>query len=201
MRRQRRSKYPSRPRHRLSHDLRLVARGRLEFGPGNAAAVTGPVSGQLASAPCDRRFLWRELGNTGTEAALAFAAACQDEDAAILLLQDIRDIFGALGADRPPSQTLVDRLNAIDDRQWSEAGPRGQPAATQANAKRLARSSAPFQISPQTIRLPSQPFHQRISDKPTIKGYYRSQFETAWRSYCDDLTPSHTGNLRHLPTG
>jgi hypothetical protein len=47
-------------------------------------------------------------------------------------------------------------------------------------------------VRPRTIRV-------FAAGKPTLKGYYRAQFEAAWRSYCKhDVTPSQPKNIRHL---
>jgi hypothetical protein len=54
------------------------------------------------------------------EAAVAFAGEHQDEDVAVILLRDIRDIFDGRGADRLPSKIIVDHLNGADDALWSE---------------------------------------------------------------------------------
>ena len=54
------------------------------------------------------------------EAAVSWAGQHQDEDAAVVLLGDIRDIFDGRGVDRLPSKTMVDHLNAADDALWSE---------------------------------------------------------------------------------
>jgi hypothetical protein len=57
------------------------------------------------------------------EAAVVFAGEHQDEDATIVLLHDIREIFDRRGVDRLPSQTIVDQLNGADDAMWSEWRP------------------------------------------------------------------------------
>jgi hypothetical protein len=49
-----------------------------------------------------------------------FASRQQDEDAAVVLLGDIRDIFDGRRVDRLTSKTIVDRLNGADDAMWSE---------------------------------------------------------------------------------
>ena len=54
------------------------------------------------------------------EAAVVFAGAHQDEDAAVVLLRDIRDIFEGRGVDRLASKTIVDHLNGADDAMWPE---------------------------------------------------------------------------------
>jgi hypothetical protein len=127
------------------------------------------------------------------EAAVFFAGERQDEDAAVVLLRDIRDIFDARGIDRLPSKTLVDQLNGADDGPWSEwRGIQRNQQPRKLSPGELANLLEPFQIRPRTIRV-------FAAGKPTLKGYYRAQFEAAWQSYCnDDVTPSQPRNIRHL---
>ena len=54
------------------------------------------------------------------EATIAFDGEHQDEDAAVVLLRDIRDLFNGRRLDRLPSKAIVDDLNAADDATWSE---------------------------------------------------------------------------------
>jgi Protein of unknown function (DUF3631) len=129
------------------------------------------------------------------EAAVVFAGEHQDEDAAVILLRDIRDIFDGRGADRLPSKTIVDHLNGADHALWSEwRGIHGDQQPRKLSQGELAKLLEPFRIRPRTIRIPSD-----HSGKPTAKGYYRAQFEAAWRSYCtNDVTPSQPKNIGHL---
>jgi hypothetical protein len=129
------------------------------------------------------------------EAAVLWAGEHQDEDAAVILLGDIRDMFDGRGVDRLPSKTMVDHLNATDDAPWVEwRGIRGNQQPRKLSQGELARLLEPFQIRPRTIRI-----FAAASGKPTVKGYYRAQFEAAWRSYCKaDVTPSQPKNIRHL---
>jgi hypothetical protein len=129
------------------------------------------------------------------EAAVAFAGEHQDEDAAVVLLRDIRDIFDGHGVDRLPSKTIVDRLNGADDAMWSEwRGIHGNQQPRKLSQGELAKLLEPFRIRPRTIRTFSD-----ASGKPTAKGYCRHQFEAAWRSYCyGNATPSQPRNIRHL---
>jgi Protein of unknown function (DUF3631) len=129
------------------------------------------------------------------EAAVVFASEHQDEDAAVILLRDIRDIFDGRGADRLPSKIIVDHLNGADDAMWSEwRGIHGHQQPRKLSQGELAKLLDPFQIRPRTVRILSQ-----VSSKPTAKGYYRAQFEAAWRSYCtNDVTPSQPRNIRYL---
>jgi hypothetical protein len=129
------------------------------------------------------------------EAAVVFAGEHQDEDATIVLLHDIREIFDRRGVDRLPSQTIVDQLNGADDAMWSEwRGTHGHQQPRKLSQGELAKLLEPFQIRPRTIRTLSG-----ASRKPTAKGYCRTQFEAAWRAYCkNDVTPSQPRNIRHL---
>jgi hypothetical protein len=94
-----------------------------------------------------------------------------------------------------PSKTIVGELNTADDAIWSKwRGIPGNQQPRKISQGELAKLLMPFQIRPQTIRISSRP-----SGKPTVKGYYRAQFEPAWRSYCEEgVTPSQPKNIRHL---
>jgi hypothetical protein len=135
-----------------------------------------------------------EWGRLAREAAVAFAQAYQDEDAAVLLLHDIRNIFDACGVDRMTSVALVLALNEIDDAMWSEwRGPHGNQQPRRLSPGELARLLTPFGIRPRTI----WSLH-RTAESRSAKGYYRSQFENAWRSYCDAGTASQSSTVGHL---
>ena len=131
------------------------------------------------------------------EAALSWAGQHHEEDAAVVLLGDIRDIFDRLGLERLPSQTMVDHLTAADDALWSQwRGMNGNQQPRKLSPGELARLLEPFQIRPQTIM-----DFAAVSGRPTLKGYYRAQFEAAWRSYCKGgVTPSQPRNIEHLRT-
>jgi Protein of unknown function (DUF3631) len=140
------------------------------------------------------------------QAALALAGEHWDEDAAIILLCDVREMFDGGGVDRLPSKTIVDQLNAAGDAIWSEwRGTSGDQQPRKLSQGELAKLLAPFRIRPQTIRTSTEAFRGRPTSeagtKPTVKGYYRAQFEAAWRSYCrNTVTPSQPGKFRHLRT-
>jgi len=129
------------------------------------------------------------------EAAGDFAGKYEDEDAAVVLLRDIRDMFEERHVDRLASKTIVDHLNSADEAIWSEwRGIRGDQQPRKLSQGEVAMLLGPFQIRPQTIRTLSPALC-----KPTLKGYYRTQFEAAWRSYCEnDVTPSQPRTTRHL---
>jgi hypothetical protein len=54
------------------------------------------------------------------EAAVALTHGHREEDPAVTLLYDIRDIFDARGIDRISSKALVAELHKIEDGLWSE---------------------------------------------------------------------------------
>jgi hypothetical protein len=162
-----------------------------------------PIPAQLRNRQADN---WRPLvaiadafsadwGRQAREAAVTFAGEHQDEDAVVILLRDIRGIFDGRRSDRLPSKTIVDELNAADDAMWLEwRGIHGDQQPRKLSQGELAKLLAPFQIRPQTIRIAPH-----ASGKPTAKGYYRTQFEVAWRAYCQPgVTPSQPRNIKHL---
>jgi hypothetical protein len=85
------------------------------------------------------------------EAAVVFAGEHQDEDAAVVLLRDIRDIFEGRGVDRLASKTIVDHLNGADDAMWPDwrgIHPDGLTPLKATTGIPL-RSSAPTAAAPQ----------------------------------------------------
>jgi hypothetical protein len=182
-------------------DLNIAYRMMLRWARDAELTSDPPMPAPLRDRQADN---WRPLIAIGDafgadwamrarEAAVLCAGEHQDEDAAVVLLRDIRDIFDARGVDRLPSKTMVDHLNGADDAPWSEwRGIHGNQQPRKLSPGELANLLEPFQIRPRTIRIFS-------AGKPTLKGYYRAQFEAAWQSYCnDDVTPSQPKNIRHL---
>jgi hypothetical protein len=136
-----------------------------------------------------------EWGRLAREAAVAFARSYQDEDAAVILLDDIRSVFDTRHIDRLPSVTLTEALNALDDSLWCEwRGLRGDQQPRHLSQGELAKLLKPFGIRPRSIWPTS-----RVPGSKSAKGYYRSQFEAAWRAYCaENGTPSQANNTRSL---
>jgi Protein of unknown function (DUF3631) len=136
-----------------------------------------PLPAQLRNRQADN---WRPLiaiadafsadwATRAREAAVAFAGEHRDEDAAVVLLRDIRDIFDMRGVDRLPSKTIVDDLHGADDAMWPEwRGINGNQQPRKLSQGELAKLLEPFQIRPRTIRTFSN-----ASAKPTAKGHYR----------------------------
>src|SRR5262249_17039789 len=121
----------------------------------------------------------------------------RDEDVVVILLGDIREIFNVRGVDRLPSKTLVDALNGMEDAGWSEwcgvHGDQHPRKLTQGALATLLRLLHP-PIKPRSIC--SSP--RRPGDS-SVKGYYRADFERAWRAYCDEAgTAAQPSKIRSL---
>jgi hypothetical protein len=178
--------------------------GRLRFWSREVTLAADPaMPPQLRNRQADN---WRPLiaiadsfggewPRLAREAAVAFASAQQDEDAGVVLLHDIRDVFNARSVDRMFSVELVRALNNIDDAMWSEwRGLRGDQQPHRMSPGEVARLLGPFGIRPRTIWPPN-----RAAGGRSAKGYFRAQFEQAWRSYCgEDGTPSQQAGAGHL---
>jgi hypothetical protein len=183
-------------------DLNIAYRMMLSWARDAELTSDPPMPAPLRDRQADN---WRPLiaiadafgADWATRArdAAVWAGQHQDEDAAVVLLGNIRDIFDARGVDRLPSKTMVDHLTAADDGPWSEwRGINGNQQPRKLSQGELAKLLEPFRIRPRTIRT-----FAAAAGRPTLKGYYRAQFEAAWRSYCkDDVTPSQPKNIRHL---
>jgi len=118
------------------------------------------------------------------EAALMFARSYHDEDAGVVLLADIRDIFNAASnPDKITTENLLGKLHERDSRwSWSEfRGQNDDQIARKLSAGELSRLLRPFEITPRSIRFPGI--------VKTSKGYKRTQFEGAWANYCEPPAP------------
>jgi hypothetical protein len=93
-----------------------------------------------------------------------------DDDAGLLLLSGIREVFG--DEDRLASKEICDRLKDLEEAPWATWGTRRTaPGITERDIAKLPRD---YRVRPKTIR-----FH----DGATSKGYLREQFEDAWERY------------------
>ena len=134
-------------------------------------------------------------GAAAREAAVALTRGHNEEDFAVTLLRDIRDTFDAKRVDRLFSATIVAALNAMEDAPWSEwRGLHDDQRPRPLSQAELAGLLAPFRIRPRTI----WPLRRNRGSK-SAKGYLRSQFEAAWRSYCDlDDTAAQPKDVKYL---
>ena len=136
-----------------------------------------------------------EWSKAAREAAITLSAG-QEEDLAVTLLGDIRNVFDAHPAvDRLASALIVSDLIERPDGRWAEwRGLNGNQAARKLTQSALAAVLRLFSIQPRTIWPPRRGTHDR-----SAKGYFRRQFEEAWASYCDETgTPAQRNNIRYL---
>jgi hypothetical protein len=184
-----------------AQDCIIVYRETLSWAQQCELSLDPPMPEGLRNRPADN---WRVLlsiadacsrawGTAAREAALALGKH-QDEDLAVLLLSDIRDIFDRHPtADRLASAVIVADLIDLPYGLWSEwRGPHDNQMPRKLSQGELARMLSPFGIRPKTIWPPRRGTRDR-----SAKGYLRKQFEAAWASYCDG-TPSQPSNVRHL---
>jgi hypothetical protein len=133
-------------------------------------------------------------GASARQAAVAMSRDHQDEDYEVMLLEDLRRIFNGHGVDRLASEVLVNELNGIEDGNWCEwRGIRDDQQPRRLTQPQLSKLLGPFGIK-------SRVFWPSGMPRPTAKskrGYYRTQFEAAWASYCYGDTPSQPRSVKH----
>jgi hypothetical protein len=134
-------------------------------------------------------------GRKARAAAYAYKLNYSDEDLRVILLTDIRTAFDKLNADRIASKQLVTEVRAIDDL-WDEfPGPNGTRKLTTSSMAALLRPFRPA-IKSVTIWAPSR---KRNDTTGSGKGYFRSQFETAWAKYCSAQQTRRVGQRGAVP--
>jgi Protein of unknown function (DUF3631) len=118
-------------------------------------------------------------GEEARSAAITLCANRPDEDPGVTLLRDILTIFEKLGFDRISSALIVSELLGIEDGNWCEwRGVRDDRPPHKLTQTELASLLRPFQIRPKTV----WPARRQSGDK-SRRGYFRIQFEDAWRRY------------------
>jgi uncharacterized protein DUF3631 len=136
-------------------------------------------------------------GKLARDTAATFAHAYHDEDAGVILLSDIRTIFNRTAADRMASVDLIMALLDIEESGWSEyRGMRDDQQPKKLSVGEMARLLRPFGIRPRSIWPETA---RRRKGSSSRKGYYRSQFESAWERYCDPAgTPAQDNKIRFI---
>jgi Protein of unknown function (DUF3631) len=100
---------------------------------------------------------------------LTMVGAGEDQSNNILLLADVRNLFGTRPEGKITTRELIDALAAIEERPWSE-WCRGRPITPAALAKLLA----PFGVVPVNLKMPGE---------KVLKGYRREHFEDEFARY------------------
>jgi Protein of unknown function (DUF3631) len=137
-------------------------------------------------------------GEEARAAALELNAGRTDDDIAILAMYDIREIFNAQRTDRLSSKDLITALHNTENGMWLEyRGNNDNEPARALTQPALARLLRPFGIQPRTV----WSLGGRDQRGPSLRGYYREQFEKAWASYCTrrSNTPPHRHTTQSLP--
>jgi Protein of unknown function (DUF3631) len=134
-------------------------------------------------------------GEAARAAAVALCGNRPDEDSGVTLLGDIRTVFQARGVDRITSLALIEALLGLEDNFWNEwSGPHDDQSPRKLTQNELSRLLRPFGIRPKTV----WPARRRLGDK-SGRGYFRSQFEQAWRAYCPSAdTPAQPSKIIEL---
>jgi len=110
---------------------------------------------------------WRKQAEA---AALSLSGDTDTSDSVnVMLLADVKKVFGGREVKKLPSQTICDDLAKMEDRPWPE-WCKGRPITPRQLAKRLGG----FGIHPGTIR---------VSEKVTIKGYELQKFTDTFTRY------------------
>lgn len=176
----------------LAHEQILIWRNEADLNPD--PEMPEGINNRLADN-------WRPLlsiadnlgwGEQAREAMGEFAGKIRDGDAGILLLEDIRKVFGT--SDRMVTQMIIERLLALDDSDWSEfRGAHVDQSPHRLKATELALMLRSFGIRPRTV----WPLKRTTASK-SQRGYYRHQFEDAWRKYCPDDTTTQSSKNNTL---
>jgi hypothetical protein len=112
----------------------------------------------------------------------AKAGDAEESSTSLRLLRDVRDVWPS--GDRILTVDLLERLRELPESPWVEYDLKDW---------RLAKLVSGYEIRPQTIRL-HQPVRVKVKgedkDMDRGKGYYRSEFESAWDIYFSSSLPS-----------
>lgn len=101
----------------------------------------------------------------------------QADDLPVLLLQDIKEIFKNLGSERIHSANLVNLLNGLEERPWTDLkGGKGLSSNV------LARFLSPFEIKSKNLRIGVE----------LKKGYELETFKDAFNRYIPSDPPEQT---------
>lgn len=116
------------------------------------------------------------------EAVIAICASAEDQSVGAQLLDSCRKAFSFSNTDKMQSSELLERLIREEDANapwaawWENDVKRGN---VQGPAQKLARLLDSFSIKPRTFR---------GEDDKTHKGYFKADFDDAWRRYLAPVT-------------
>jgi len=135
-----------------------------------------------------------EWGRIARATAVVFAQDRREEDVVVVLLKDIREIFNACGLDRLTGKALLNALHELEDAGWSEfCGVKNDRTPHRLRNSELRAMLRSVGIMPRSM----WPSKGRPGDH-SAKGYYREDFEAAWRAYCDGSETGKPANIFSL---
>jgi hypothetical protein len=130
-----------------------------------------------------------QWGHIARLTATHFAKDWCEEDVPVLLLRSIREVFDALGVDRITGKALLEALHRLEEAGWSEfTGIKGDRPPHKLRNSELRAMLRMFGIESRVV----WPARGVPGDR-SGRGYYRSDFEAAWRAYCVGLL-AHVGS-------
>ncbi|THD61111.1 MAG: DUF3631 domain-containing protein [Bradyrhizobium sp.] len=134
-------------------------------------------------------------GDQARQAAKVFATEHTDEDVKIVLLADIRRVFGAFADDQIGSEVLLQHLLMLDDNCWTEfRGEHGNQPPRPLSRHAMATMLSAFGLRSKTLWPP-----HRSADTKSFRGYTKAAFQPLWGSYCDHGdTATQSSVVRHL---
>ena len=133
--------------------------------------------------------------NHGAEARAALIEVCGDrpvQDVGVQMLLDCRAVWNALGVDRLALKDLTKTVIELAPERWADwRGPNDHGAPHTLTTGETSRLLRRFQVYSHTVwPVP------REKDSKSFVGYYRVNFEKAWRDYCsENHTSTHSGKI------
>jgi hypothetical protein len=121
-----------------------------------------------------------EWGRIARLTAVHFAKDWREEDVPVLLLRSICEVFDALGVDRITGRALLEALHRLEEAGWSEFTGKGDRPPHKLRNSELRAMLRMFGIESHNV----WPMKGVPGDR-SGRGYYRSDFEAAWRAYCE----------------
>jgi hypothetical protein len=130
----------------------------------------------------------------GAEARAALIELCAgrpNQDLGVQALIDIRTVWMALAVDRISVKALAEALVGLENGFWDDwRGPNDQGQPHKLTSGELSRLLRPFKIYAKTTwPVP------RLPTSKSVRGYYRQDFETAWRDWCSDDTTTQPNKI------
>jgi len=184
-------------RHEKKEELRQLARKCQRFAndhrdplgkrrPEMPAALTNRVADCWEPLLTIADECGPQWGETARNIAIKAATAPEqdeNENVALLVLSDIRDLFLAKDTDRLSSMEIIRGLNEREERPWSEwRGAYGIYGITQAKVAQILK---PFGIALE----PNAMLLEFMGGKKEQRGYLRARFEDSWQRYLPPRPP------------